>query len=457
MARLTSLVDMTKGSIIKQSVLFALPICAGNVLQQLYSTVDTLVIGNYCDAAALAAVATSSQPLEILLCMFLGIGSGVSILVSQAMGKNNMERMKRLTDTAVWFLYLCAVPLSILGFFAGPWFLRLMQVPVDAMESAVIYLRVTTLGSLGNMGYNLNAGILRGVGNSSATFMMLLVTCIVNIVLDLLFVAVFDMGVGGAALATTIAMMLSWLFSILYIKKNYRELSMTFLPHRHDTKIAKEILKVGIPLGLNTALYSVGHLVMQTLFNTQGSVFVAGCSVAGKVNAIANIAITSFSSAATVFAGQNLGAGNYRRLKKGAIVIPVFSGIVTLTGGILLTIWCRPVLRIFTKDEQVLLAAVHYIHVVLPFTWCYAVFNGIICFVNGIGEIRYPTIVNLFILWGVRIPVACLISWMGYGENAMYGLPISFAAGLFAMLFYFKTGRWKDLCEKARLEEAETA
>lgn len=307
------------------------------------------------------------------------------------------------------------------------------------------------------MGYNLNAGILRGVGNSSATFMMLLVTCIVNIVLDLLFVAVFDMGVGGAALATTIAMMLSWLFSILYIKKNYRELFMTFLPHRHDTKIAKEILKVGIPLGLNTALYSVGHLVMQTLFNTQGSVFVAGCSVAGKVNAIANIAITSFSSAAAVFAGQNLGAGNYRRLKKGAIVIPVFSGIVTLTGGILLTIWCRPVLRIFTKDEQVLLAAVHYIHVVLPFTWCYAVFNGIICFVNGIGEIRYPTIVNLFILWGVRIPVACLISWMGYGENAMYGLPISFAAGLFAMLFYFKTGRWKDLCEKARLEEAETA
>lgn len=138
MARLTSLVDMTKGSIIKQSVLFALPICAGNVLQQLYSTVDTLVIGNYCDAAALAAVATSSQPLEILLCMFLGIGSGVSILVSQAMGKNNMERMKRLTDTAVWFLYLCAVPLSILGFFAGPWFLRLMQVPADAMESASI-------------------------------------------------------------------------------------------------------------------------------------------------------------------------------------------------------------------------------------------------------------------------------------------------------------------------------
>ena len=166
MVRSPSLVDMTSGSIIKKALIFAIPICVGNILQQLYSTVDTLVIGNYCDAAALAAVATSSQPLEILLCIFLGIGSGISILVSQAMGRNDGKRMGRLTSTAVWFLYLCAVPLSVVGVLAGPWLLKLMKVPADAMEGAVEYLRITTLGCLGNMGYNLNAGILRGLGNS---------------------------------------------------------------------------------------------------------------------------------------------------------------------------------------------------------------------------------------------------------------------------------------------------
>lgn len=294
MAHSPSLVDMTSGSIIKKALIFALPICVGNILQQLYSTVDTLVIGNYCDAAALAAVATSSQPLEILLCIFLGIGSGISILVSQAMGRNDRKRMGRLTATAVWFLYLCAVPLSVVGVLAGPWLLKLMKVPADAMEGAIAYLRITTLGCLGNMGYNLNAGILRGLGNSSATLLLLVITCLVNIVLDLVFVAVFGMGVAGAALATAIAMMMSWLFSILYIRKHYRELAMTFLPRSYDRASVRQILNVGLPLGLNSALYSVGHLVMQTLFNTQGSAFVAGCSVAGKVNAIANIAITSF-------------------------------------------------------------------------------------------------------------------------------------------------------------------
>lgn len=453
MAHSPSLVDMTSGSIIKKALIFALPICAGNILQQLYSTVDTLVIGNYCDAAALAAVATSSQPLEILLCIFLGIGSGISILVSQAMGRNDGKRMGRLTSTAVWFLYLCAVPLSVVGVLAGPWLLKLMKVPADAMEGAVEYLRITTLGCLGNMGYNLNAGILRGLGNSSATLLLLMITCLVNIVLDLVFVAVFGMGVAGAALATAIAMIMSWLFSILYIRKHYKELAMTFLPHSYDRAMVRQILSVGLPLGLNSALYSVGHLVMQTLFNTQGSAFVAGCSVAGKVNAIANIAITSFSSAATIFAGQNLGAEDYRRLRRGALIIPVFSGAITLAAGLLLTAGCRPVLRFFTRDEQVLEMAVHYIRVVLPFTWCYAVFNGIICFVNGIGEIRYPTIVNLLMLWAVRIPAACLIGWLGYGRNVMAGIPISFVAGLLTMLLYFRTDKWKELCRKAEKQE----
>ena len=156
-----SKIDMTQGSILGRAAQFALPICIGNILQQLYGTVDTLVIGNFCDASALAAVATSSQPLEILLCIFLGIGSGISILISQAAGASDADRLRKLAQTAVFFLYAASLPLTLLGVAVGPFLLRLMQVPADAMPYAIVYLRITTLGILGNMGYNFNAGILQ--------------------------------------------------------------------------------------------------------------------------------------------------------------------------------------------------------------------------------------------------------------------------------------------------------
>ena len=155
--RKSAQVDMTHGSVLGRAALFALPICAGNILQLLYSTVDTLVIGNFCDTTALASVATSSQPLEILLCVFVGIGSGISILVSQAVGRGDRDQLQKLVRTSVWLLFAASLPLTVIGFLLGPWMLQLMQVPADAMPGAVLYLRITMLGILGNMGYNFNA------------------------------------------------------------------------------------------------------------------------------------------------------------------------------------------------------------------------------------------------------------------------------------------------------------
>lgn len=439
-------VDMTQGDILPAVIRFALPICAGNMLQQLYSTVDTLVIGNFCDAAALAAVATSSQPLEILLCVFLGIGAGVSILISQAVGRSDAVRLCELARTAVWLLYATALPLTVVGVFLGPMLLSFMQVPADAWDNAVLYLRITTLGCLGNVGYNLNAGILRGLGNSYASLWMLAVSCAVNIVGDLVFVGIFGMGVGGAALATTSAMMLSWGFSLYYLRCRTPNIYFPVLPVGYDSETLHEILYVGVPLGLNNALYSVGHVLLQTLYNTQGSVFMAGCSVAGKISSLTNIAITSFSNAASVFSGQNFGAGLTDRLKKGALCIPLACGGITLIFGLFLTVFCQQVLELFTRDDAVLAVAQRYVMVVIPFTWCYAVFNGIMNYVNGVGEIRYPTIVNMLILWGIRIPSAWLLAAIGLGGYSMAGISLSFVAGMVAMLPFYQTQRWKDIC-----------
>jgi len=445
----TKAIDMTKGSIMKLVVLFALPICIGNVLQQLYNTVDTLIVGNFCGSVALAAVGTSGQPVEMLLCIFLGLGTGVSILVSQFMGKGDMEQIRNVTATATTFLYFCAVPLAVLGQFLGPVVLRVMQVPEETFPSASAYIRIIFLGTLGNMGYNMNAGILRGVGDSQASLLFLLISCIVNIVLDILFVAVFHMGVSGAALATILAMFASWGFSILYIKKKYPEMTFTWLPRRFDKRILGDIVRVGLPLGLNNSIYSVGHIFMQSLINAQGTAFIAACSVATKVTGIANVAINSFSSAATTFSGQNLGAEDYVRLKKGSLQIPLFSGLVCCMGGLAVTYFRRPLLGLFTNDTEVLELAAFYIKVVLPLTWAYAVFNGIICFVNGIGEVRFPTVVNILMLWAVRIPTAYMIAKWINGTWVMASIPFSFVFGMVCMFTFFFTKKWKEICRLA--------
>lgn len=436
-------IDMTQGPIMKLVVLFALPICLGNVLQQLYSTVDTLVIGNFCGTQSLAAVGTSAMPVEMLLCIFLGFGIGVSILASNYTGSGSMDQLRKTVSTAVSFLYICAVPISILGLFIGPVILKIMQTPADTWDYCISYLQIIFLGTLGNMGYNMNAGILRGIGDSRSSLLFLVISCLVNIVLDLVFVAGLRMDVAGAALATTIAMFCSWIFSIIYMKKKYPELEMTYFPKSIDKKILKEMISVGLPLGLNNSIYSIGHIMMQSLINAQGAVFMAACSVSGKVTGIANVAINSFSSAATTFSGQNLGAGRYDRLKKGSIRIPLFSGLITGIGGVIVTIISPLILSFFTDDAAVLAMGERYIRVVLPFTWTYAVFNGIICFVNGMGEVKYPTVVNMLMLWAVRIPCGYLIAYFIDGTYVMASFPISFAFGMFAMLAYYMTKRWK--------------
>ena len=443
-------IDMTRGPMIRKALIFALPIMLGNVLQQLYSTVDTLVVGNYCGAESLAAVGTSSQPIEMFLCLFMGVGTGVSILVSQYTGSGDQARLKLVVSNAVAFLYLCALPLTVLGFLLGPLLLKMMQVPPEAWDHAVSYVRILFLGTLGNLGYNINAGILRGVGDSRSTLLFLLISCVVNIVLDLVLVVLFHMDVTGVALATAIAMFVSWAASAAYITRRHPELGYRLLPAGADKAVLKELLRIGWPLGLNQSLYSVGHFVMQILVNGQGVAFAAACSVGGKVNSVANVAIQALAASATAFAGQNLGAKRYDRLVRGAWRIPVFSGVLTCAAGLIVTAFAGPILRLFNDDPDVLFLAARYVRTVLPFCWAYAVFTCIISFANGMGLLKYSTTVNLVVLWVVRIPLAVAIALFFDGTWVMAAIPASFVTGLVLMLCFFLSHRWKETRALAR-------
>lgn len=430
----------------KNVFLFAIPILIGNVLQYLYTTVDTLVIGNYCGETSLAAVGTSSQPVEVLLCVFLGIGTGVSILISQYVGAKDMKKMRRAVDTATFFVFICGIPLCVIGYFAAPLILKWMGAPADTWNAAVAYTRIVFFGALGNIGYNMNAGILRGMGDSKASLWFLAASCMTNIVLDLLFVAGLGMDAGGAALSTTLAMYLSWIISIVYIRKKFPDLELSYFPKEVDLKELKQIVMIGLPIGLNNSLYSLGHVAIQTLVNAQGSVFMAGNSVAGRVTGLTNIAITALSSAATTFSGQNYGAGNFDRLRQGYIRIPVISGVVTLAFGLCMISFRMPILRLFARDEAVLMYAGRYVVVILLSQWFYAIFNGITCIVNGVGLIRYTTVVNILMLWAVRIPSAHLINRYFDGTYIMLCFPISFSFGMIMMIgYYVFSKKWRKI------------
>ena len=441
--------DMTSGPLFRQVLLFALPICIGNILQQLYSTVDTLVISNFCGTDSLAAVGTSSQPVEVLLCLFMGLGSGISILVAQYVGAKDGEQLSRIVNTACRLLYLCALPLTLIGCLLGPAILKLRQVPSQAMAPAISYIRILFLGTLGNLGYNINAGILRGLGNSRSTLLFLIISCAINIVLDLFFVSSLRMDTGGAALATIIAQFVSWIVSSIYLMRRFPEVKYSLQPGLPDKKSLITIVKIALPLGFNGSVYSIGHIVLQLLINTQGAVFMAACSVAGKVTGLANVAINSLSSAATTYSGQNYGAGLYSRLRRGALRIPAFSGLLTLFLGLTVTFFARPILGIFHPEQEVLDLAVRYIRVVSPFFWLYAVFSAVISYIHGLGVIRFPTWVNILMLWLIRIPTSILIVHYLDGLYVMAAYPISFASGLIAILFYFVTPGWKKILHKA--------
>ena len=429
-------VDMTTGSLIKNVLWFVLPICLGNILQQLYGIVDTLVIGKFCGANSLAAVGTSTKPVEILLCVFLGIGTGISILVSQYTGSGDEKRMKELVQTSITFLYVSAIPLTVLGPFLGIVILKFMKVPEDVYGAAASYINLVLLGTIGNMGYNMNAGILRGFGDSMSSLLFLFVACGINILLDLILVGKLGMDVEGAAIATSVSMLTAWFFIILYIRKKYRKLEFPFFPHPINKEMLKRMLAVGLPLGLNSSIYSLGHILLQSLINAQGTVFIAGCTIGEKIDNIGNMANAAFASAGTTYAGQNLGAGKRENLKSGMIRIPVMASVFCLGMAIIILMFSNKITMLFTQDVQIQKAAMLYILWTMPFMWIFALFNTMMGIVNGLGIVKYPTIVNLISLWVIRIPICYLLGNLFGKKYLLGGIAVSYLFAFLCMLVF---------------------
>ena len=309
---------MTSGSIPKQMVFFALPILLGNLFQQLYNTVDSLIVGNFLGSQALAAVSSSGNIIFLMIGFFNGVAIGAGVVISRYFGAREIERMQKAIHTTVAFGLIVSFFMTLIGIFFTPTLLRWMSTPDSVMDASVTYFKIYFLGSFGSIMYNFFVGILQAVGDSKHSLYYLIVSSVVNIVLDLFFIAILKMGVGSAAMATIISQYISaglCLYLLLTTSGTHRIVLSKIRIHK---EFLGEILKYGLPSGFQNSIIGLANVVVQSNINSFGDMAMAGCGAYSKIEGFAFLPITSFTMALTTFVGQNLGARQYDRVLKGA-------------------------------------------------------------------------------------------------------------------------------------------
>ena len=437
--------DMTAGSPYKLIFLFSIPLLIGNILQQFYNMVDSIVVGNIVGAKALAAVGTGFPIIFMLSSLFMGIGNGATVMVSQFYGAREFDRLRVTVTTIYKSMLIAIVPLSVLGIIISRPLLMLMQVPDDGtLDMAVTYMIVIFVGLIGSMGYNINAGILQGLGDSRTSLIFLAIATVINVVLDLTFTAGIRMGVFGVALATIIAQLCSWLFGLFYIQKKYTIIRIDFHHMDFDKTLFRQALRLGIPSGLQQMCFSVGIMVMQALVNGYGSTFMAGFNGANKIDSFAFMPVQSYSIAVTTYTGQNIGAHLLDRVKKGVkagLVLSVVTCIVI--GGALYPV-SDLLMRMFSSDPGVIESGVWYLHSVLPFYVLLAAGFIFSSTLKGAGEMIIPLVSSIIGLWLARIPSAYLLDYL-FGQQYIYfSYAIGWVFGFIIPFIAYRREKWKN-------------
>ena len=331
--------DMTQGVIWKQLVAFAFPLLIGNLFQQLYNTVDSIVVGNFVSTQALAAVGSVTPIINMLIGFFSGLATGAGVIISQYFGAHNGEMVHKSVHTTILMTLILGVAFTFIGIGMAPAMLRFMSTPDDVMASSSEYLRIYFAGVIGLMLYNIASGILRAVGDSKRPLYFLIVSSIVNVVLDLTFVIVFKMGVAGVAWATILAQFISAALALISLAKSDGDYRFVIRDLKMDWMVLKKVVRIGLPAGLQMAITSFSNVFVQSYINAFGSSCMAGWTSYSKIDQFVLLPMQSLSLSATTFVGQNLGAGNLARAKKGTRVSLALSMAITVLLTILLLIF----------------------------------------------------------------------------------------------------------------------
>ncbi len=444
-------IDMTEGTPWKSIVMFSIPLLIGNIAQQLYNTVDSIVVGHYVGDNALAAVGSAGPLFNMLLVLFVGISAGVGIMVSQYFGAKDREELSYTIGTSLILTVLASLLIMIAVPPITKDLLRLLNTPDSILNDCTSYLVILMYGALGLAFYNILSGILRGMGDSFSALYYLLIATVLNIVLDVLFVAKFNMGVSGVALATAIAQGVSsimCLWKLMHMKEFFdlgrNELKLS---KRH----VKQIIQLGIPSGLTQAIFSSAMIVVQSLTNSFGEMFIAANVIVMRVDGFAMMPNFSFGMAMTTYAGQNVGAKKMDRVIKGAkqgTLIAV--GCSTVITGVIL-LFGKHLMAVFTKTSELVDMSMYMMSILAVGYIAMAVTQSLSGVMRGAGDTVTPMWISLINTVVIRVPLAYGISYATRSPELPYGrseciqvsLLVTWILGACITAFFYKRGKWK--------------
>lgn len=434
---------MTEGSIWKKILFFSIPLILGNLFQQLYNTVDSIIVGNYIGSEALAAVGSSGSLINLLIGFCIGASAGAGVVIAQFYGAQDREGVRKAVHTTIAIAIAAGAVLTVVGIVATPILLKAMGTPQEVFDQASIYLKVYFGGILFSVVYNMSAGILNAVGNSKRSLVYLMIAATSNIFLDLLFVVVLKMGIVGVAIATDISQLLSCIFIILFLVRSEDVYRVKLKDIRCYDNLLGKILKIGLPTGVQNIVISLSNVIVQSSVNSFGAVAMAGFAAYIKVDGFNILPVLSFSMAATTFVGQNVGAGRLDRVKKGMYVSVAMGIIYTVCTGILLLAFAPQVIGVFTQNGKVVEYGVYIMKFFCPFYWMLGILHILAGTIRGTGKTMQAMVVFLFSLCIFRV----LWIWGAMSVShkiggVMLGYPLSWLVGLVMILIYVWKGNW---------------
>ncbi|HOX77659.1 MAG TPA: MATE family efflux transporter [Bacteroidales bacterium] len=422
---------------------FALPMLIGNVFQQLYTLINSIIVGQFVGKEALAAVGASFPMIFTLISLVIGIAIGATIIISQYFGAKDMRNVLRAIDTLLVFTLLASVVVTITGILISKPIFRLIELPEEVFPLAVSYFNIYMLGLVFAFGFNSIAAILRGMGDSKTPLYFLVISTLLNIGLDLLFVLGFGWGVKGVAWATNISQAVALLFAILYLNRTHDIFKVRWRKPDFDRAILNKSLRIGFPVGFQQAFVALSMLAMYWLVNRFGTDVAAAFSVAFRIDSFASMPAMNFAMALSAFVGQNLGARKPERVKRGLVATFYMTAIISVTISLVGIFFAGPLMRLFTTDAAVVEVGKDYLQIVTGF---YIVFSSMFVVggvMRGAGDTFIPMLITFFALWVVRIPVGYFLSEkMGY-HGIWWCIPIAWVVGLGLSFAYYSTGRWR--------------
>ena len=436
---------MTEGSIAKSILLFAVPLILGNLLQQLYNTADSIIVGNFVGANALAAVGSSGSPIYLLIGFSQGVAVGAGVVVAQFLGARDRKEAQEAVHTALAISVVMGLLLTIGGVACGRALLVWMNTPAEVLNDAVTYIRIYFGGMLFSVVYNMAAGILNAAGNSRRSLIYLAWASVTNIVLDLVFIVGLKMGVAGAAIATDISQLVSCVLSLRFLVRVQDDYQVTLRQIKWHKKMAARIIRVGLPTGIQNMVISFSNVLVQASVNSYGAAAMAGFAAYMKIDGFNILPVSSISMAATTFVGQNYGAGRLDRVKKGTWVTLAVGVVYTLITGTLLLLGQNAILHLFTQDEAVVAFGAAAMRWFCPFYFLLSILHGLAGAVRGTGASIPPMVVLLVSLCLFRIVWIQWVLPLFSGIEGVFILyPVSWALGAGLMILYAWKGKWME-------------